>query len=103
MTIANNVKDVFSKVGQDFGELDIVVNTVGMVLKKPLVEISEQEYDAMFAVNSKSAFFITQEAAKVVADNGKIINVVTALLGAYAPFYSLIRVPKHQWNGSLRA
>lgn len=85
---AANVKQIFSDILKDFGKLDIVVNTVGMVLKKPLAEISEQEYDNMFAVNSKSAFFIAQEAAKAVSDGGKIINIVTALLAAYTPFYS---------------
>ncbi len=59
-----------------------------MVLKKPLVDISEQDYDSMFAVNSKSAFFITQEAAKAVEDGGKIVNIVTALLAAYTGYYT---------------
>jgi NAD(P)-dependent dehydrogenase (short-subunit alcohol dehydrogenase family) len=34
---------------KDFGKIDIVVNTVGKVLKKPITDISEEEYDAMFA------------------------------------------------------
>ncbi|KAK3049800.1 hypothetical protein LTR09_008976 [Extremus antarcticus] len=79
---------IFANVLEDFGKLDIVVNTVGMVLKKPLVDISEQDYDSMFAVNSKSAFFITQEAAKAVEDGGKIVNIVTALLAAYTGYYT---------------
>lgn len=94
LTIALNVKQLFTTVAQDFGKLDIVVNTVGMVLKKPLAEISEPEYDAMFAVNSKSAFFITQEAAKAVTDGGRIINIVTALLAAYCPSYTLYQGSK---------
>lgn len=94
LTKVINVEEVFSKIMKDFGKLDIVVNTVGMVLKKPLAEISEQEYDKMFDVNSKSAFFITQQAAKAVADGGKIINIVTALLGAYTPFYTLYQGAK---------
>lgn len=53
-----------------------------------------QEYDAMFAVNSKSAFFITQEAAKAVENRGKIVNIVTGLLAAYAPMYSLYQGSK---------
>lgn len=88
LTIVSNVQKIFSDILSDFGNLDIVVNTVGMVLKKALVDISEQEYDRMFAVNSKAAFFINQEAAKKVSDGGKIINLVSALLGAYTPFYT---------------
>jgi NADP-dependent 3-hydroxy acid dehydrogenase YdfG len=37
-------------VGADrFWQIDIVVNTVGKVLKEPITEISEEEYDSMFA------------------------------------------------------
>ena len=89
LTSSANVHQLFQSVLSDFnGRLDIVINTVGKVLKKPLVEISESEYDEMFAVNSKSAFLITQEAAKRVSDGGKIINTVTSLLAAYTGFYT---------------
>ncbi|EXJ69340.1 alcohol dehydrogenase [Cladophialophora psammophila CBS 110553] len=89
LTTAANVETLFNSVASDFGpKLDIVINTVGMVLKKPLVEISEKEYDTMFAINSKAAFFITQEAARRISDGGKIINTVTSLLAAYAPSYT---------------
>lgn len=89
LTQLSNVTALFDAVQKDFGgKLDIVINTVGMVLKKPLAEISEKEYDQMFAVNSKAAFFITQEAAKRVNEGGKIINTVTSLLAAYTPLYT---------------
>lgn len=89
LTNASNVVGLFDDVSKDFGgKLDIVINTVGMVLKKPLAEVSEKEYDQMFAVNSKAAFFITQEAAKRISDGGKIINTVTSLLAAYTPLYT---------------
>ena len=88
LTTASNVQQLFQAVIKDHGKLDIVINTVGMVLKKALTDISESEYDHMFNVNSKAAFFISQEAAKNVRDGGKIINIVTSLLAAYAPFYT---------------
>ncbi|EXJ91961.1 alcohol dehydrogenase [Capronia epimyces CBS 606.96] len=89
LTSASGVVKLFDAVSRDFGnKLDIVINTVGKVLKKPLTDISEKEYDEMFAVNSKSAFFITQEAAKRVSDGGKIINTVTSLLAAYTGLYT---------------
>ncbi len=53
-----------------------------------MIEISEAEYDAMSAVNSKTAFFFIKEAGKHLNDNGKICTLVTSLLGAYTPFYS---------------
>ena len=88
LTIVANVTQLFQSVIRDLGKPHIVINTVGMVLKKPLLAITEDEYDRMFAVNSKSAFFITQEAAEHVTDGGKIINIVTALLAVYTPSYT---------------
>ncbi|CAM1502162.1 Fc.00g041460.m01.CDS01 [Cosmosporella sp. VM-42] len=68
--------------------VDIVINTVGKVLKKPITEISEAEYDSMFAVNSKCAFFVLKAAAKHVSDGGKVITIVAALLAAFTGFYT---------------
>ncbi len=42
----------------------------------------------MTAVNSKSAFFFLKEAGKHVNDNGKIVTLVTSLLGAFPRFYA---------------
>lgn len=88
LTTAGAVEQLFADVIAAVGKPDIAINTVGKVLKKPFVEITEAEYDEMTAVNSKSAFFFLKEAGKHLNDNGKIVTLVTSLLGAYTPFYS---------------
>ncbi|KAJ5471458.1 hypothetical protein N7530_008815 [Penicillium desertorum] len=88
LTSAAAVTKLFKDVVRDFAHVDIVVNTVGRVLKKPITEISEEEYDTMFAVNSKTAFLVLKEAATHVTDGGKIISIVTALLGAFPGYYT---------------
>ncbi|KAL4965492.1 uncharacterized protein BDV14DRAFT_55586 [Aspergillus stella-maris] len=88
LTSAAAVTKLFEDTKRDFGQIDVVVNTVGKVLKKPITEISEEEYDLMFAINSKTAFFVLKEAAKHVTDDGKIITIVTALLGAFTGYYT---------------
>lgn len=62
LTRAEHVARLFDAVKQRFGRVDIAVNTVGMVLKKPILDISEDDYDRMFAINAKSAFFFLKEA-----------------------------------------
>ena len=57
-------------------------------MKKPLLDISEAEYDEMSAVNAKAAFFFLKEAGRHVNDGGRICTLVTSLLGAFTPFYS---------------
>jgi len=88
LTTAGAVEKLFTDVVAAVGKPDIAINTVGKVLKKPLVEISEAEYDEMTAVNSKAAFFFLKEAGKHLNDNGKICTLVTSLLGAFTPFYA---------------
>ena len=88
LTHAAAMEKLFADAIAAVGRPDIAINTVGMVMKKPIVEIGEAEFDQASAVNVKSAFFFLKEAGKAVNDNGKICTVVTSLLGAYTPFYA---------------
>ncbi len=88
LTTASAMEKLFADAVAAVGRPDIAINTVGKVLKKPIVEISEAEYDEMAAVNAKSAFFFLKEAGKHVNDNGKVLTLVTSLLGAFTPFYA---------------
>ena len=88
LTVPATVTAVFDQAAQQLGGVDIAVNTVGKVLRKPITETSEAEYDSMFAINSKAAYFFIKEAGLHLGDNGKIITIVTALLGAFTDGYS---------------
>lgn len=88
LTSAGAVEKLFADASAAVGRPDIAINTVGKVLKKPLVDITEAEYDEMTAVNAKSAFFFLKEAGRHLNDNGKIVTLVTSLLGAFTPFYA---------------
>ncbi len=88
LTSAAAMEKLFADAVAAVGRPDIAINTVGKVLKKPFTEIDEAEYDEMAAVNSKSAFFFLREAGRHVNDNGKIVTLVTSLLGAFTPFYA---------------
>ncbi|MBV7498814.1 SDR family oxidoreductase [Achromobacter sp. ACM05] len=88
LTTAAAVEKLFADAVAAVGRPDIAINTVGKVLKKPFTEISEDEYDEMAAVNSKTAFFFLREAGRHVNDNGKVCTLVTSLLGAFTPFYA---------------
>ncbi len=88
LTVPANITRLFADAAAAVGTIDIAVNTVGKVLRKPIVETTEDEYDAMFDINSKSAYFFIKEAGQHVADGGKIITIVTALLAAFTDGYS---------------
>jgi 3-oxoacyl-[acyl-carrier protein] reductase len=67
------VRDTVAKLGR----LDILVNNAGMFMYKPLVETTEEEFDRMFALNTKGPYFALQEAAKVIHEGGHIVNIST--------------------------
>ncbi|MCU4298383.1 SDR family oxidoreductase [Brevibacterium permense] len=82
------VERLFDDAVSALGSIDIAVNTTGRVLRKPIAETTEDEYDAMFDINAKAAYFFIKEAGKHLADNGKIVTIVTALLAAFTDGYS---------------
>ena len=88
LTQIDNIRKLFDAAIEKFGKIDIAINTVGKVLKKPFTDTTEQEYDSMSDINSKVAYFFIQEAGKKLADNGKLVTLVTSLLAAYTGFYS---------------
>ncbi|HYT88917.1 MAG TPA: SDR family oxidoreductase [Gemmataceae bacterium] len=85
-----DVRRLFDACFEKFGRLDILVNNAGVMFTKPVVEVGEEEFDRLFAVNVKGAFCCCQEAAKRMAEGGRIINLsssTTALmLPGYAPY-----------------
>jgi NAD(P)-dependent dehydrogenase (short-subunit alcohol dehydrogenase family) len=88
LTRPANVQALFDAAIDRFGKVDVAVNTVGKVLKKPIVETTEAEYDEMFAINAKAAYFFLQESGKRIEDGGRIVTIVTSLLAAFTGLYS---------------
>jgi len=88
LTKMENITKFFDETIAKFGGIDVAINTAGMVLKKPYLETSEKEYDQMFDINSKIAYFFIQKAGKKLNDNGKICTIATSLLAAYTGLYS---------------
>ncbi|MFM9379322.1 SDR family oxidoreductase [Gordonia sp. VNK21] len=88
LTEPENVEKLFADAAAALGPLDVAVNTVGKVLRKPIVETTEDEYDSMFDINSKAAYFFIKEAGRNLADNGTIVTIVTSLLAAFTDGYS---------------
>lgn len=78
---------LFDAVEARFGGIDIVINTAGAIIKKPVSEVSEDEFDAVSAINSKAAFFTLREAARRLRDDGRIVSVSTSLTAATTSLY----------------
>jgi NAD(P)-dependent dehydrogenase (short-subunit alcohol dehydrogenase family) len=84
-----NVRKVFDAAQTTFNRADILVHTVGLIIKKPMAEVTEADYERSQRANTKALFFCMAEAGKRLADNGRIIAIGTSLTAGTAPGYAL--------------
>jgi 3-oxoacyl-[acyl-carrier protein] reductase len=78
---------VIEEAAAELGHIDILVNNAGITRDKLLIRMSEEEWDAVIAVNLKGAFNTTRVLARIMAKQrqGKIINIssVVGLMGNF--------------------
>ncbi|MBE9141277.1 SDR family oxidoreductase [Nodosilinea sp. LEGE 07088] len=85
---ATNVKQMFDVAFNEFGRVDILVNNAGAIVKKPIADVTDEDLEQMININTRGNFLCTREAARRLADNGRIINIATSLLAGAAPNYA---------------
>ena len=104
-------KSLVEQVMKEFGRIDILVNSPGASFIVPLLEMEEWQWDSVMNVNVKGPFFLCQQVAPVMRDQGggSIINISSYLgvrteenLGPYcvskAAMMHLTRVMAHEWG-----
>lgn len=64
------VTAMFEKVSVAFGGLDLLVNNAGVQTWKPLLEVTEEEWDLVVDTNLKGCFLCTQQAARLMKEQG---------------------------------
>jgi 3-oxoacyl-[acyl-carrier protein] reductase len=83
-----DVVRLFDAAIERFGRLDILVNNAGALVTKPVAEVGEEEFDRLFAVNVKGTFFGCREAAKRMADGGRVVNFSSSTTAMMLPGYA---------------
>ena len=82
VALKSDVDALFDLAGQMWGGLDVLVNNAGVTHAADLLDLTEEDFDRVMAINLKSALFGTQRAARLMTAGGSIINMssVNAIL-----------------------
>ena len=111
--IACNVLDeadvaaLVAKTVAHYGRLDIMVNNAGIgYIMKPIVEMTQADWDAVLGVNLRGAFFgIKHAAIQMLAQQqgGRIINIGSQASKSGFPFAAAYTASKHGMVGLTRS
>jgi pteridine reductase len=64
-----------NEVADRLGRLDVLVNSAAVMQRTPVGEVTEEAWDAMFALNLRAPFFAAQAAAARMGEGSAIVNV----------------------------
>jgi 3-oxoacyl-[acyl-carrier protein] reductase len=74
-----DIERLFNEAELVFGAIDIVVANAGIeMVDTPVTEFTEEQFDRLFSINTKGAYFTMQQAAKRIRDKGRIIYIASS-------------------------
>ncbi len=86
----DGLQKLLSEVIERSGQCDILINGAGINAPTPFLEIPEEEYDRIFAINTKSVFLACQVFGKYFLDNGIAASIIN--MGSMSGVIPLSRV-----------
>jgi 3-oxoacyl-[acyl-carrier protein] reductase len=84
----------FDRAEQEFGGVDVVVNTAGIMLLAPVAELDLADLDRMHRVNIRGTFVVSQLAARRLRAGGALINFSTSVTRLQQPGYAAYAASK---------
>jgi 3-oxoacyl-[acyl-carrier protein] reductase len=79
------LRGLFDTAEQHFGGLDILVNNVGIGSFAPIAMATDEEFDKIFATNTRATFWALREAASRIRDGGRIVVMSSGIAMTHGP------------------
>lgn len=92
----DSVQGMVAETLREYGQIDILVNSVGTILRKPIEEVTDEEWDSLMEVNLRGIFACCQVVGKemIGRKRGKIINVSSNICQVLQPHRGVYAVSK---------
>lgn len=91
------IEEAMGQVLGAFGNLDLLVNNAGVLLRKPVVEVTRDEWNALMEVNLTGTFFMSQQMGKHLIGAGRkgsIISIASTHGAVGVPNFSVYGISK---------
>lgn len=90
----NSVLRLFDKVEREFGGVDAVVHTAGIMPLSPVVDTTADMFDLIVRANIRGTFLVAREAGRRVRRGGSIVLFSTTITRLQSPNYAAYAMSK---------
>lgn len=90
----NDMERLFDAAQAEFGGIDVLVHTAGIMPLSPIAEMSVETFDLVQRTNLRGTFVVDQLAARRLRDGGAIINFSTSVTRLQMPTYGAYAASK---------
>lgn len=95
----HEMAELFERTGRLYGGVDVVVNTAGIMLLAPVVEMDLADFDRMHRTNVRGTFVVAQLAARALRPGGALVTVSTSVMRLQQPGYAAYAATKGAVEG----
>ncbi len=103
VTSAEEVADLFGRVGSEYKRIDILVNNAGMGGPNPIEDSSDEHWLTVIATNLHGPFYCTRAALRWIPKGGRVVNISSVLGRFGVAGYTAYCSSKHGVIGFTRA
>ncbi len=96
VTQRKSVENLVSQALKEFGRIDILVNSAAIIVRKPIVEVNDEEWDSLLATNLTGTFLCCQVVGRYMIERrqGKIINISSNIIQPLQPGRGVYAITK---------
>jgi 3-oxoacyl-[acyl-carrier protein] reductase len=75
VTQPGQIESMMTEIGEKRGGLDVLVNNSGIISDRTIKKMSMEEFESVVRVNLTGTFTVTQKAAAILRNGGRIVNL----------------------------